>query len=106
MCLLQKCEQNLQIAVNMYLENPSSCTDSTQYSNSCMSMEVDDVEDIDSSPQVPVIKTSSQCCNLEGETVASTSGKYIQYAWDSIFFTNFNYASQGCYSYILIIIVI
>lgn len=69
-CLLQKCEQNLQMAVNIYLENSSSSAESTGSSNSCMSMDVDDPPRI-SGAQIPVIETSSQCCNMEIETGAS-----------------------------------
>lgn len=67
-CLLQKYEQNLQIAVNIYLENCSSCSEVS--SISCMPMDVDDVQGI---AQGPVVKTSSHCCNMESET--SNCGK-------------------------------
>ncbi|CAB4029622.1 E3 ubiquitin- ligase UBR3-like, partial [Paramuricea clavata] len=62
-CLLQKYEQNLQIAVNIYLENCSSCSEVS--SISCMPMDVDDAQGI---AQAPVVKMSSHCCNMESET--------------------------------------
>ncbi len=73
-CLLQKCEQNLQIAVNVFLENSSSCTESTVSSNSCTAMEVDDSQDVDAS-QGPLVMTSSQCCNMESDIVPNNCGK-------------------------------
>ena len=74
MCLLQKCEQNLQIAINVFLENSSSCAESTISSNSCMLMDVDDAQNVNAS-SCPVVNTSSQCWDMESDEVTSNSGK-------------------------------
>lgn len=58
------------MAVNIYLENSSSTTESPGSSNSCISMEVDEPQRINRA-QVPLIETSSHCCNMEIETAAS-----------------------------------
>jgi hypothetical protein len=72
-CLLQKCEQNLQVAVNIFLENLSSCNEGSTPSNPCVSMDVDDVQNIAASP-CPVVKTPSQCCDMESDAVTINGG--------------------------------
>lgn len=89
-CLLQKCDDNLQIAVNMFLENYPSSAENTVSSDSCISMEVDDAQTnvgdmdiihsvlrINNSLQAPVVMMSSQCCKMDGEEVANNCGMYI-----------------------------
>ena len=73
-CFLQKYEQNLEIAVNIFLENSSSYTESTVSSSSCMAMDVDEAQGIDD-VQGPVIKISPHICSMESDLEGSNCGK-------------------------------